>query len=119
MKRVEWIGSSKRDLDEFPRAVLRSLGFALFEAQSGGKSLKAKPLSGFGGAGVLEIVANHDGNTYREVYTVRFEEAIYVLHCFQKKSRSGTSTPQGEIDLVRRRLGEAQEMHERWRREER
>lgn len=80
------------------------IGYALHIAQDGGVHQRAKPLKGFSGAGVLEIVDNHDGNTYRAVYTVRFALAIYVLHVFQKKSKRGIATPKEEIDLVRSRL---------------
>jgi phage-related protein len=80
------------------------MGFAFYRAQIGGMSESAKPLKGFGGAGVLEIVEDHHGDTYRAVYTVKFERAVYVLHAFQKKSRKGIKTPQEDMDLVRRRL---------------
>ena len=83
-------------------------------AQIGRKPDDAKPLKGFGGAGVLEVVANHDGDAYRAVYTVRFAEAVYVLHCFQKKSKSGIATPKGEIDLVKGRLKMAEEEYKQW-----
>lgn len=80
------------------------MGYALYRAQIGAKHESAKPLKGFGGAGVLEIVTDHVGDTFRAVYTVRFANAIYVLHAFQKKSKTGSKTPQEEIDLVERRL---------------
>ncbi|RYG47966.1 hypothetical protein EON79_05890 [bacterium] len=112
---VRWMGSSLDDLKEFPREVMQSMGHALDDAQRGGKSHHAKPLVGFGGAGVLEVVENHDGDTYRAVYTVKFEEAIYVLHAFQKKSRSGIKTSQGDLQKIERRLREARELHEEWR----
>ena len=96
----------------------RRLGFALFQAQVGGKHTDAKPLKGFGGAGVLEIVDDHDGNTFRAVYTVKFAGAIYVLHAFQKKSKKGVRTPRSEIDLVRKRLKAAGEHYGQWRREQ-
>src|SRR5713101_2856030 len=92
IKPVVWIGSAKADLSAFPEEVKDSLGFALYMAQQGGKHSSAKPLRGFGGAGVLEIVEDHDGGTYRAVYTVRFAGRIYVLHSFQKKSKSGIAT---------------------------
>lgn len=85
------------------------MGYALFEVQKGKKPLSAKPLHGFGGANVLEIVENSCQGTYRAVYTVRFEKAIYVLHCFQKKSKKGIATPKQEIDLIWRRLKTAEE----------
>lgn len=95
----------------FPRSVRREIGIALYAAQEGDTDPAAKPLKGFGGASVLEIVAEERGGTWRAVYTVRFEEAVYVLHAFQKKSRRGIATPQAELDLIRRRLAEAETMH--------
>jgi len=112
LKPVEWVGSSLDDLRKFPEEVLDDVGFALYQAQRGGKHVSAKPLKGFKGAGVLEVVENHDGNTYRTVYTVRFESAIYVLHAFQKKSKKGIKTRQEELDLVERRLNRAAEHYE-------
>ena len=114
-KPIVWVGGSKQDLSVFPRAVKVKLGFALHEAQIGKKHLDAKPLKGFGGAGVLEIVADHDGNAYRGVYTVRFEGRVYVLHVFQKKSKRGIVTPKKEIELLRERLRWAERDYESWR----
>lgn len=91
-------------------------GYALFLAQQGDKSDSAKPLKGFGGAGVLELVENHEGDTYRAVYTVRFEDAVYVLHCFQKKSKSGIATPKQDIDLIKSRLKAVEEVRQQWKR---
>lgn len=108
-KPLEWVGSSKTDLREFPEAVRDHMGFALFQAQVGLKSTAAKPLRGFG-SGVLEIVSRFDGDTYRAVYAVRFEKAIYVLHAFQKKAKAGIATPRHELDLMARRL-KAAEIH--------
>jgi phage-related protein len=85
------------------------MGFALFQAQCGGKHVQARPLKGFGGAGVLEIVEDFDGNAFRAVYTVRFADAVYVLHAFQKRSKRGIKTPSREMDVVRSRLRMAQE----------
>jgi phage-related protein len=113
-KPVEWIGSSRADLRAFPKEVREEVGFAIFEAQLGGKSSSAKPLAGdraFKGASVLEVVENHDGDTYRAVYTVRFAGVVYVLHAFQKKSKKSIATPKKEIDLVRQRLAMAEEHH--------
>jgi phage-related protein len=90
------------------------MGFALFLAQQGRKHSDAKPLRGFGGAGVLEIVEDHAGNTYRAVYTVRLAGRVYVLHAFQKKSKPGIETPKSEIDLIKRRLKRAEEEHGAW-----
>jgi phage-related protein len=112
MKPLEWIASSKKDLKEMPDLVRDNVGFALFQAQLGEKHDDAKPLKGFKGSGVLEVVDNFDGDTYRAVYTVRFEFAVYVLHVFQKKSKSGIATPKQEIELVEKRLQAAQEHHQ-------
>ncbi|CAN5668340.1 type II toxin-antitoxin system RelE/ParE family toxin [soil metagenome] len=114
MKPVDWIASSRKDLRGFPKAVREVVGEALFFAQNGHKHPTAKPLKGFGGTTVLEVVESHDGDAYRAVYTVRFEEAVYVLHCFQKKSKRGISTPQADIELIERRLRVAQERHDVW-----
>lgn len=107
-KPLFWVGSSKDDLKDCPHEVQDNVGYALDWAQRGKKSPDAKPLKGFGGAGVLEIVDNFDGDTYRAVYTVRFTEAVYVLHVFQKKSKSGVATPKQDIDLVKARLKRAE-----------
>lgn len=90
------------------------MGFALYQAQLGGKHIHAKPLRGFGGASVLEVVENHDGDTFRAVYTVRFPNAVYVLHAFQKKSRRGIKTPKKEVELVTARLKDAEEDYKQW-----
>ena len=111
MKGIDWIGSSYRDLCALPEDVRRCFGFALYLAQSGGKHPDAKPLSGFHGAGVLEVVEDHDGDTYRAVYTVRFADAVYVLHVFQKKSKRGIATPTKDIELIQTRLRIAEEHH--------
>jgi len=111
MKRIEWIASSYRDLCEMPEEVRRCFGFALYLAQCDGKHPDAKPLSGFRGAGVLEVVEDHDGDTYRAVYTVRFADAVYVLHVFQKKSKKGIATPQRDIDLIKARLKLAEDLN--------
>ena len=108
LKRVVWIGSSRRDLKSFPGDVKRAIGFALYQAQIGCKAPSAKPLSGFGSAGVLEIVADYNTDTYRVVYTVRFGDFIYVLHAFQKKSKRGGTTPKPDVALIRSRLKDAQ-----------
>jgi phage-related protein len=113
-KPVRWIGSSKEDLSEFPKEVRGRVGVALWQAQVGGKVPYAKPLKGFGDAGVLEIVDDFDGDTFRAVYTVRFAMAVYVLHAFQKKSKHGIATPKTELDLIDQRLKRAREDHEQW-----
>lgn len=109
IKPTIFVGSSRKDLQAFPAAVRREIGQALFEAQLGDHPHNAKPLKGFGG--VLEIRDSFDGDTYRAVYTVRFEGVLYVLHAFQKKSTSGIATPQRHIELVRQRLKDAETIH--------
>jgi phage-related protein len=108
---VVWVGSSRRDLREFPREVRRDIGRALYAAQEGEADPATKPMRGFGGGSIVEIIAHHRGDTWRTVYTVRFEEAIYVLHAFQKKSKRGISTPTRDIELIRQRLAEAERLH--------
>lgn len=113
-KPLQWIGSSHKDLRSFPKAVQRTFGQALLQAQRGGKHPDAKPLKGFGGGGVLEVVEDDDGKTFRAVYTVRFAGVIYVLHVFQKKSKSGIKTPAKDIDKVRSRLKDAEHDYSQW-----
>lgn len=113
LKPVEWVGSSKTDLIAFPVDVRKEAGFAIYLAQGGGKSVNAVPMVGFGGASVLEIVMPSKGQTYRAIYTVRFEKAIYVLHAFQKKSKKGIETPQSDLDLIDKRLKAARSHYRR------
>jgi phage-related protein len=108
MKTLQWVGSSKKDLLAMPDDVIDVFGFALHLAQTGQKHDQSKPLKGFGGSGVLEVVEDHMGDTYRAVYTVKLADVVYVLHCFQKKSKSGIATPKPEMDLIRDRLKAAQ-----------
>jgi len=115
-KPVRWVGSSKEDLSDFPDDVRRRFGGALWDAQIGRKAPYAKPLKGFGDAGVLEIVDDYEGDTFRAVYTVRFTRAVYVLHAFQKKSKRGAATPKAELDLIGQRLRRAREDYEQWSR---
>jgi phage-related protein len=117
-KPVRWVGSSKEDLSDFPEEVRRRVGGALWEAQIGRKVAYAKPLKGFGDAGVLEIVEDFTGDTFRAVYTVRFAKAIYVLHAFQKKSVRGIATPKSELNLIDQRLKRAKEDYEQWSKSE-
>ncbi|MGP0066971.1 MAG: type II toxin-antitoxin system RelE/ParE family toxin [Isosphaeraceae bacterium] len=117
-KPLFWMGSTHKDLKAFPDEVRQAVGFALFQAQIGRKHLDAKVLKGFGGAGVLEVVTDHDGDTYRTVYTVKFAGAVYALHAFQKKSKKGIKTPTAELDIVRRRLRAAEEHDAKRRAEE-
>lgn len=114
---VVWVGSSREDLREFPRLVRQRIGTALQVAQDGDKHPDAKPLRGYRGASVLEVVEDFDGDTYRAVYTVRFVEAVYVLHCFQEKSTRGIATTHRDLDLIEARLRRAQEFHQQWLRE--
>jgi phage-related protein len=114
-KPAEFMGSSREDLAEFPVEVKDVFGFAIFQAQLGGRHQRAKPLTGgkdFRGASVLEVVDDFDGNTYRAVYTVRFAGVVYVLHAFQKKSKSGIATPKSEIAIIKARLARAKEHYE-------
>ncbi len=108
-KRVYFLGASRKNIRAFPEDVRVDMGYALFQVQNGAKPVSAKPLKGFGGSGVLEIIENFDGSTYRAVYTIKFLQCIYVLHCFQKKSKHGIATPQKEIELVRQRFKMATE----------
>ena len=104
---LRWIGASRKNYGEFPSPVQEAFGFGLYLAQTGQHPLGAKPLKGLG-TGIVELVESFDGDAYRAVYTVRFETAVYVLHCFKKKSNRGISTPQTEIDLIKRRLRDAE-----------
>ncbi len=117
-KPVFWMGSSREDLREFPEEVCQAMGFALWQAQLGREHRDAKVLKGFGGAGVLEVVEDHDGETYRAVYTVKFAGAVYVLHAFQKKSKKGIKTPVADMNVIHQRLKAAEEHHEKRRAEE-
>jgi phage-related protein len=110
IKPIVWMGSSKKDLLALPEEVVDVFGYGLHLAQIGLKHPDAKPLSGFGSAGVLEIVEDWRGDTYRAIYTVRIKSAIYVSHVFQKKSRHGIETPQADVELIRERLKKAEAM---------
>ena len=110
---VIWLGSTKKAVQSFPLLVRQAVGFALFQAQLGGKHTNAKPLKGFGGAGVLEVVERYDGDTYRAVYTVKFTDVIYVLHAFQKKSKKGIQTPKPDMDLIKKRLQQARDDYQK------
>jgi phage-related protein len=112
-KPLHWVGSSKRDFLEFPEAVKAEMGNALGIAQFGGTHPDAKAWKGEG-PGVFEIVERHDGNAYRSIYTVRFRNAVYVLHAFQKKSPKGVKTARGDIELVHQRLMAAKKDYEEY-----
>jgi phage-related protein len=111
-KPLVWVGSSRSDFREFPDGVKSEMGYALFLAQCGGRHRKAKTLKGFGGGGVVEVVDDHRGDTFRTVYTVRLADAVYVLHAFQKKAKHGIATPRGDLETIRRRLAEAEILSE-------
>lgn len=113
------MGSSLKDLRGFPEAVKDVMGFALYLAQTGGKHPQAKPLKGYGGAGVLEVVEDHDRSAYRGVYTVKFKDSVYVLHAFKKKSKKGARTKTQDAELIHHRLKAAGEHHSRWQVDER
>ncbi len=108
LKPVVWVGSSRKDVRKFPEPVQGHIGYALYFAQRGSKHRDAKPLAGFGGAGVVEIVTDFRGDTFRAVYTLRYAGTVYVLHAFQKKSKTGRETPRHEIELIKQRLREAE-----------
>jgi len=109
-KPVVWIGSSRKDLREFPEPVQDHMGYALYVAQCGGKHRDTKALRGFGAAGVVEIIKDYRGDTFRAAYTVRYAETVYVLHAFQKKSKIGRETPRRDIELIRQRLRVAEQI---------
>lgn len=113
-KPLFWMGASRKDLKNFPDEVQDVMGRALLDAQFGEKHPDAKPLKGFSGAGVLEIIDDFSGDTYRTVYTVRFKTAVYVLHAFQKKSTRGIATPRHDMELVRDRYRAAEEHYRQW-----
>lgn len=103
-KPLGWVGGSKKDLMNLPADVRKFFGHALDFAQRGDQHSAAKVMKGFGSAGVLEVIEDDIGGTYRAVYTVKFEEAVFVLHCFRKKSKSGIATPKEDMDIIRARL---------------
>jgi phage-related protein len=108
LKPVVWMGSSRKDLKRFPDSVQHQVGYAIYVAQRGGKHRDAKVLTGFGGAGVLEVVEDFRGDTFRAVYTLKYSDSVYVLHAFQKKSKSGRETPRRDMELIEQRLREAE-----------
>ena len=111
-KPLIWMGSSRKDFRSFPDEVKSEMGFGLFQAQVGGRHRNAKALSGFGNAGVVEMIHDHRGDTFRTVYTARLGAAVYVLHAFQKKSKKGIATPLTDMRLIEARLREAQRLAE-------
>lgn len=115
IKPILWVGSSKRDLMDMQSDVRADFGYGLHQAQIGEHPDSAKPLAGFGGASVIELVQDHKGDTFRAVYTVKFSDAIAVLHVFQKKSKRGKETPKQDMDLIRSRLKLAEELYKDWK----
>lgn len=118
-KPLIWIGDTRKCLKDFPAEVQDFMGFALRYAQSGGKHPNAKPLKGFEGAGVIEVIDNYDSDTYRAVYTVRFAKVVYALHAFKKKSKQGIKTPQQEMDTINKRYTQAKQQYNEWLNNER
>jgi phage-related protein len=114
-KPLEWVGRALDELMALPASVRRSMGFTLRFVQGGVNPDNVKPLKGFKGAGVLEVIEDYDGDTYRLVYTVKLAGVVYVLHCFQKKSKKGIATPKPTLDLIRQRLRAAEAMHKKRR----
>lgn len=111
LRDVVWMGDSKKRIKEFPKETQRSMGGALMLAQFGGTADNVKPFKGVGvGSGVFEIVESHHKNAYRMIYAVQIGEKIYVLHAFQKKSKTGIKTPKADVDLVKQRYKQAQEL---------
>lgn len=110
-KPLTWIGTSKKDLQKFPDDVKQMMGYAIYLAQKGEKHQDTRPLKGFGSAKTLEVVESYKGDTYRAVYTIKFEGIVYVIHCFQKKSKKGIATPKPDIDLIRQRLKDAENLY--------
>jgi phage-related protein len=113
LKPVVWIGSSRKDLRAFPEPVQDHMGYALYIAQLGGRHRDTKTLSSFGGAGMVEVIKDFRGDTFRAVYTLRFAGSVYVLHAFQKKSKTGRETPRRDIELIKQRLREAEQIAKR------
>ena len=111
LKELEWIASSRKDMKALPRPVQRVFGYAFHAARMGETPPEAKPLKGFGGMGVPELIYDYRGDTYRAVYTVRFATKVYVLHVFQKKAKRATATPKEDMDLIRSRLKRAESLY--------
>lgn len=116
VKPLLWISSSKKDLMEMPEDIITDFGYGLYQAQIGKHPDIAKTLSGFGGASVVELLQDRKGDTFRAVYTVKFSDAIVVLHAFQKKSKRGIETPNQDMELIRSRLKLAEEIYKEWKR---
>jgi phage-related protein len=113
LRPLDFVGTAREDLRSFPKEAQKHIGDALLHVQFGGKPMRAKPLRGFKGAGVLEVIEDYEGDTYRAVYTVRLRYAVYVLHCFQNKSTHGIATARRDLDLIAARLREAEALDRR------
>jgi phage-related protein len=118
LKPLIWVGSSKNDLLKFPEEIKSSIGYSLYLAQMGERSIYTKILKGFGSAGILEIRESDETGTFRVVYVVKMPKCVFVLHAFQKKSKHGIKTPKQEMDLVKKRLKEAEATYKDWNHEE-
>jgi phage-related protein len=115
VKELIWISSAKRDLRKMPPEVVTEFGYGLYQAQLGDHPDIAKPLSGFGGTSVIELVVSDKGNAFRAVYTIKFVDAVVVLHAFQKKSKHGIKTTKQDIELIRSRLKQAEDNYYEWK----
>lgn len=113
MKRIFWVGTSRDDLADCPKSIRQAMGFALYLVQGGEKPSSSKVLSGMGNAKILEIRENDISGTYRAIYTIEMKDCVFVLHVFQKKSKTGKETPKKELDLLKARLKEAREEFKR------
>jgi phage-related protein len=113
LKNVKFIGTSRKDLRALPKGARAVFGFAILLAENGMKHPDAKPLTGFGSAGVLEVVEDLDGDAYRAVYTVKFGSTVYILHAFKKKSLVGSKTPPRDMEMITRRFREAEEQYKK------
>ncbi|HLB93953.1 MAG TPA: type II toxin-antitoxin system RelE/ParE family toxin [Candidatus Babeliales bacterium] len=110
IKELYWMGQTAKDLNKLPKGIIESFVYGLRLAQQGGLSPRSKPLKGFGGVSVIELIESDRAGTYRAVYAVKMKNFIYVLHIFQKKSKQGIATPKKDIDLIKSRLKQAQEI---------
>lgn len=111
LKELIWVGSSKKDLMSLPEDIEDAFGYGLFNAQKGKLPKNSKSLKGFGNAGIVEIIESDAAGTYRAVYTITMPEIVFVLHVFQKKSKEGIKTPKQDIELIKNRLKQAQEVY--------
>jgi phage-related protein len=113
LESLVWIGSSKKDLDNLPEVIGQEFGYGLYLTQNGEKHTNSKPLKGFGSANILELIEKDESGTYRAVYTIQMKDVVFVLHVFQKKSKHGIETPKQDIELIKNRLKQAQELYKK------